>query len=747
MTIEYKKEHDGADRVVMTVCNSHCGGACPLKIHVKDGLITRIEADDGEEPQYKACAKGRVYRHRAYAPDRLKFPMKRVGERGKGAFERISWDDAMDTVASEIKRIKECYGSPAVLFLGSLGDVTWLHNSALVEELLIRAGGFSGSWGSPSGEGGLFAMMTTYGIPGMGNSREDFFNSRLIILWGWNPAVAGCAGNTRLYLAKAREAGAKIITVDPRYTDSAAIFAHQWIPIRPGTDTAMLIAMAYVLITENLHDQVFLDRYTLGFENFKNYVLGQEDGIPKTPTWAEDITGVPAANIVNFAKEFATNKPTALVDGFAAGRSAHGEQFHRAAITLAAMTGNIGIPGGSAPGGCAAMGDALPPLFLGQFAAMRMKGGENPVDLAAPPRKDAIVANKLGRLGFFMGASQSRVHRTRIADAILKGRSGGYPADYKLLYLMNINYLNQISNTNKIIQGLKMLDFIVVQEQFMTATAKFADILLPTNTFLERNDVTTGGIGPFYGYMNKAIDSVGESRSQFEIATELASRLGITDFTDKTEDEWLREIVGGCQGIPDYDTFKKQGIHKVKLPQPFVFFREQINDPIKNPFLTSSGKIEIYSQEIADLDNPMLPPIPKFIETWESRNDPLARKYPLQLITTHAKMRAHTQFDNIPMLRELDPQSVLINPVDAEVRGIKDRTLVRVFNDRGVIIIPARVSEKIMPGVVDVPQGAWYSPDEEGLDRGGCANILTKDDRSPGGAFCFNTALVQVVKA
>lgn len=748
MTIGGKKRKDGdTEKVVMTVCNSHCGGACLLKVYVEGGVITRIETDDGEEPQYRACAKGRAYRHRVYAPDRLKFPMKRVGERGRGEFERISWDEALDTVASEIKRVKENYGAPAVLFLGSLGDVTWLHNAALVEELLIRAGGYSGSWGSPSGEGGLFALMTTYGIPGMGNSREDLLNSRLIILWGWNPAVACSSGNTRLYLAKAREAGTRIIAVDPRYTDSAALFAHQWIPIRPGTDAAMLIAMAYVIITENLHDQAFLDRHTTGFEEFKKYVLGKEDGTPKTPNWAEDITGVSAATVVNLAREFATNKPAALMDGFAAGRSARGEQFHRATITLAAMTGNIGIHGGSAPGGCAAMGDMLMPLSLPQFAAMCMKGGENPVDLAAPPRRESIVANKLGRLGFYAGASQSRVHRTRIADAILKGRSGGYPADYKLLYLVNINYVNQISNTNKIAQALKKLEFIVVEEQYMTATAKFADILLPTNTFLERDDVTTGGIGPFYGYMNKAIDSVGESKSQFEIATELASRLGISDYNDKTEEEWLRKIVGGCKDIPDYDTFKKEGVHKVKLDKPFVCFEGQIKDPANNPFPTPSGKIEIYSQEIADLGNPVLPPIPKYIEAWEGRGDTLARKYPLQLITTHARRRAHTQFDNIALLRELDPQAMLINSADAGVRGIKDGDTVRVFNDRGEMIIMAKVTERIMPGVVDIPQGAWYSPDEKGLDRGGCANVLTKDDSSPAGAFCFNTALVQVEKA
>lgn len=748
MNLENKMKHGDADKAIITICHSHCGGACPLKVHVKGEIIKRIETDDGEEPQYRACARGRAYRQRVYAPDRLTFPLRRVGERGKGEFKRISWDEALDTVALEIKRVKERYGSSGVLFMGSAGDVTWLNNAALVEKLLIRSGGYSGSWGSPSGEAGLFALMTCYGMPGTGNSREDFLNSRLIILWGWNPAINCSFGNTRLYLAKAREAGCRIIAVDPRHTDSAAIFADQWIPIRPGTDAAMLIAMAYVMITENLYDQSFLENYTMGFEKFKNYVLGKEDGIPKTPSWAGDITGVPAATINNLARDFATTKPAALMDGFAAGRSARGEQFHRAAITLAAMTGNIGIKGGSAPGGGAAMGDMLMPLSLGPYAGMRMKGGDNPVDLTAPPREDAIVNKKLEGLGFYMGtASQSRVHRAQIADAILKDKRGGYPAEYKLLYLVNINYLNQIPNTNKIAHALRKLEFIVVQEQFMTPTAKFADVVLPTNTFMERDDITTGGIGPFYGYMNKVIDSVGESKSHFEIVTELASRLGITDYNDKTEEGWLKEIIHTNKDLADYDTFKKEGVHKVRLDPPFVCFEQQIKNPANNPFPTPSGKIEIYSQEIADLNNPVLPPIPKYIEAWENRNDPLAQKYPLQLITTHAKRRAHSQFDNIPLLQEQDPQVVSINPADAQLRSIKNGDMVRLFNERGEIIILAKVTERIMPGVVDIPQGAWYNPDDNGIDRGGCANVLTKDDTSPAGAFCFNTALVEVEKA
>ena len=279
----------------------------------------------------------------------------------------------------------------------------------------------------------------------------------------------------------------------------------------------------------------------------------------------------------------------------------------------------------------------------------------------------------------------------------------------------------------------------------MTATAKFADIVLPTCTFLERNEVLSGVLPPFYGYRNKIIETLYESKSPLEIANELAARLGISDYNDKTEEELLRQIVQGSD-VPDYDAFKAQGIFKVHLPTPHIALSKEISDPVNNPFPTQSGKIEIYSQQVVDMENPKLSPIPKYIETWESANDPLASKYPLQLITTHCKRRAHTQFDNIPWLRELEPHAVKMNTIDAQARGIQDGDLVRVFNDRGRMIIPARVTERIMPGVVDLPQGAWYSPDENGVDRGGCANTLTRDEPSPGGALPSNTALVQVEK-
>lgn len=727
---------ESGEDIVTTTCASHCGGSCVLRLHLKGGVITRIDTDNGKDTQLRACLRGRAYRQRVYSPDRLLYPMKRIGERGEGKFERVSWNEALDSVASEIVRVRDKYGPASILYLSMGGDLGNLHTARQMGIVLSLAGGFTTTWGITSFQGGMHAQRITYGTYYTCNTRDDLVNSKLIIMWGWNPASTISGVNTNWYLAQAKETGAKIVAIDPRYTDSAAAFAHKWIPIRPGTDGAMLLAMAYVMIKENLQDQQFLDTYTLGFDKFKDYITGIEDGVAKTPAWAEAITGVPAITIENLAREYATIKPAALMAGIASGRTAFGEQYHRIAITIAAMTGNIGIHGGDAAGRAWESVIGGYPYKIAWGGSVGSVG--NPVDTKAarPPKGSAP------------GYRASRVHYCEVPDFIQKGKAGGYPADCKLIAIVNCSYVNAFPNVNRIVQALKSnkVEFIFVQEQFMTPTVKFADIVLPTNTFMERNDIANGVGLAFYGYVKKAIESLGESKSHFEIATLLASRLGISDLDDKTEEGWLRKMAETTE-IRDYEQFKQKGIDRIDLSEPYVAFKKQIEDPINNPFPTPSGKIEIYSQQLADLNHPELPPIPKYIETWESRNDPLVAKYPLQLITTHFKRRANAQFDNIPWLRELEPQAVLINSADAQARYISDGDMVRAFNDRGEVVIPARVTGRIMPGVVDIPQGAWYDPDEKGLDKGGCANVLTKDAYSPAGAFTYNTCLVQVQKA
>ncbi|MFC1945890.1 molybdopterin-dependent oxidoreductase [Chloroflexota bacterium] len=728
------------EKTVMVAHCTHCGGSCLLKVHVKGGIISRIETDDGEEPQYRACARGRAFRQRVYAADRILYPLKRAGERGTGEFERISWDEALDTVAGQLTRVRDTYGPASIIFKFSMGDAGQLQN-VLHRRLLNMAGGCSEVWGVASAEGAIFNQIATFGTDMTMNSREDLKNSKMIILWSCNPADTIQWTNTTWYLKRAREAGIKIVCVDPKYTNTAATCASQWIPIRPGTDAAMLIAMAYVVVAQNLQDRQFLDTHTVGFEKYRDYLMGKEDGVPKTPAWAEAITGVPSSTIERLARDYATTKPAALVAGLAAGRTAFGEQYHRAATTLAAMTGNIGVHGGDTA--AAAFGPPFDDLSVVRNLGRGIEVPVNPVEAKSGLRNNAFAGyeNMHHRTG--------HVHTAKVADAILKGKKGGYPADYKLLYLVNTSFPNQYPNINRNIEAMKSpnLEFIVMCEQFMTPGAKFADIILPVNTCMERNDIIIGTAPTFYGFTGQCIDSIGQSRSHLDICTELAAKLGLTDFNTKTEDEWLRQVATGGAYITDYAEFKKAGVHRVKSDKPSVAFMQNIEHPAENPFPTPSGKIEIYSERLENMGDPLIPAVPKYIETWESPNDALAEKYPLQLITTHIWRRAHSQYDTIGWLSELEPQAIWINPADALSRGIKDSDMVSVFNARGVIVMRAKVTERIMPGVVDIPEGAWYNPDADGTDRGGSANVLTLDESSPGGAFPTNTSLVQVEKA
>ena len=710
-----------------------------------------METDNSEEPQLRACLRGRAYRQRVYSDERLKYPLSRVGERGEGIFERISWEDALNEVTSKIKEIKKKYGNSAILLVPGGGNQGMLHGIVAHALMLHQIGGYTRMWGAPSYEGVIFASMATYGTMMTGNAREDLLNSKLIILWGWNPANTIWDPGTSFILSRAREKGIRIVAIDPIFTDSAAVLADEWIPIRPGTDTAMLNAMAYVIITENLHDRSFIDKYTVGFDKYKDHVLGIEDGKPKTPEWAEKITKVPAKLIKSLARDYATKKPSALIAGWGPARTMFGEQYSRAANILCAITGNIGINGGYASGFMRAYYSRERIITGGKKKSgpIKPEGGkpkkprlqDNPVDFEAKPREDSLYKLKGGT-----NPANTRIHYNDYYNAILKGRKGGYPADIKMAYIAGTNRLNQFGNVNKGIKALKSLDFIVVFEQFMTPTAQLADIVLPVNTFMERNDVAVPWLGsPYYIYLNKAIDSLYESKSDLEICKELSKKLGIEQsLLDLPEKQILRALTAPRKDIKNYNKMKKDGYYKVKVEEPYIAFKDQIEDPKNHPFPTLSGKIEIYCEHIAEKNIPLMPPIPKYLSHEEHYDSAKAKIYPLQLLTPHNKRRTHSTLHNIPWLEEVEPHTVWINPVDAMKRNIDNGELVDVFNDRGRIRIPAKVTERIIPGSVCVYQGAWYNPNKDGVDLGGCANVLTNDNYSPGGAFPLNSSLVEI---
>ena len=728
-------------RIIRSSTAFDCGGRCPLRFHVKEGKIVHIEGDDYEnkDEQLRTCLRCRAYRQYIYHSKRLKYPLKRDGPKGSGKFKRISWEEALTEIAERLKEVKEKYGNSSI-FLATGGAYQGaLHDGMFaMMRLLTQFGGYSTHYGNVSSEGAVYATQTQYVSPFVGHSRKDLLNSKLIIMWGWDPARMISGTDTIFNLIKVKEKGIKIICIDPRYTDSAVVLADKWIPIIPGTDTAMMIAMAYVMITENLHDQNFLDKYTIGFDKFKNYVLGKEDGIPKTPQWAEKITSVPVEIIISLAREYANTKPAALMDCQGPARSAVGELYNRCAMTLTAMTGNVGKNGGSAAGGL--MGIPYGHMF---FASRIPPPYRNPVEVGLKSVRGSLDL----QLRF-----QARCHTNKIFDAILKGKDGGYPFDVKFAWFVNNNFLNQLGNTNKSAEALKKLNYMVVSDLWLTPTARYADIVLPVTSAAERNDLLRPWpSGPYFTYMNQAIEPIGECKSDLRIAEELADKLGLEAF-EKYPDEpdalkfliKLREDTR--KNIRNINKFREEGIHRLELVEPYVAFKEQIEDIENKPFNTPSGKIEIFSQRIADLNDPENPPIPKYMERWEGRFDTLSKKYPLQLLSPHPKNRVHSEMYLVEWLKDVDPHAAWINPVDAKPREINNGDEILVYNDRGKLTIKAWLTERIIPGVISIFEGAWYDPDENGIDRGGCVNVLTKDAYSPGGASALNSCLVEVRK-
>lgn len=754
-----------AEKIVRTTSAFDCGGRCPLRFHVTDGEITRVEGDDSADAdgQLRACLRCRSVRGYIYNPERVKYPLKRTGPKGSGKFERISWDEALDTVANKLKEVNEKYGNQSLLFVAGGGYFGALHFPQLAYQRLLNNafGGFSTTYGNISSQGAIFGTQASYGFGEIfvGNSREDWLNSKLIILWGFDPARMIAGTNTLYWLIKAKENGSKVIVIDPRYTDTAVPVADQWIPIIPGTDTAMMAAMAYIMIKENLHDPAFLDKYTHGFDKYKDYVMGDEDGIPKTPEWAEKICGVPAAIIATLAREYATTKPAALEDAQGPARSCMGGQYNRGAITLSAMTGNIGKPGGSACGGL----QGIP--YGHMFRGVAIPPGRN----TAHPKGKSLRGNinPRDRLG-------TMVHVNKVFDAILTGKKGGYPFDAKFAMFVQCNFVNQIGNTNKSRKAMQREDlFTVVPEVWLNATAQYADIVLPVTTFAERSDLTRPWpSGPYYTHMNKAIEPPGECKDDIEIAELLAERLGVENFKrkdvlnqflemmphmkehvekyDDINDKWLRMLTGMGEDLKAfvtdndaYDKYRKDSVHRLDLSEPFIAFKKNIDDIENNPFPTPSGKIEIYCDQIADWNNPLCPPVAKYTPTWENRDDPLHEKYPLQFLSFHPRHSVHSELQKVEWLQEIGLHRLWINPADARPRDIRNGDTILVFNDRGTISVPAFVTRRIMTGVVAMPEGAWYSPDKDGIDRGGCANTLTKDEMSEGGAAALKTCLVE----
>ena len=746
------------ERVVRVGCPAHnCGGRCLLLAHVRDGVITRLETDDRPEdtpasPQLRACARGRAYLRRQYHPDRLLYPQKRVGRRGEGRFQRISWDEAYDLLAGELLRVRERYGNSALFIPYGTGSYNQINGVPPARRLLNLFGGCLGIYNSYSWGATNIATPYMFGTLQTGSQRQDWLNSRYILMWGWNPAEMRDGTNSEYFLKLARERGARTVCIDPRLSLSAVSLADEWVPVRPGTDAAMMSAMAYVILSEGLYDREFVCTHCVGFdasqmppgcegeESYADYILGRRDGQPKTPGWAETITGVPQETIARLAREYAGTRPAMLYQGYGMQRRAYGEQVVLAGGALAAITGNIGLPGGWASG----LGLSAPdggPLWS-VFPV-----GENPVPASIP----CFLWTEAVLRGPELGAEEGVLGAERLDSSI------------KLIYAVATNILtNQHANTNRaarLLANESLVEFIAVQDQFLTPSARFADLLLPACTNFETWGVEDGWkYGDEVLFMPKLVEPPGEARSDYAICRGLAERLGLEPQFSEGRDErawvdWCLDHLRRARypGLPTLEEFERSnaGVYALPVTEPAVAFAGFRRDPQRFPLDTPSGKIELFSQRLHDLGRPAeIPPVPKYIQEWESPFGPEAARFPLQALGHHTLHRVHSTHDNNDWLEQAFPQAVFINPLDAAARGLQDGDLARVFNDRGEMRLPCRVTARILPGVVDIPQGAWWTPNEHGVDLRGCVNVLTSERWTPlACATAQHTIMVQVEKA
>lgn len=667
-------------------CNKDCSAGCPLLAHIENGKIVKITDNPSGTNYMKGCSKGFQAMQVAYAKDRLVKPLIRSGPRGSGNFKEISWIEAFDRVAEGLNSIKEKYGNNSVISLGGSGACRGaLHNThSLTERFLNKFGSNIIKYSNYSSAASDFVTPYVFGTLEAGIDAGTLQHSKMIILWGANIADTrfGCEYPTRI--REAAKKGVPVIVIDPRKSNTTKLPNAQWIPIRPGTDAAMMAAVLYELLENNLVDNHFLNKYSTGFDQIKKYILGTDDHQPKTPQWAEKICGTPAGEIKKLADMYGHTKPTALIPGLSIQRNIGGEEAMRMAMVLQTVTGNIGKMGG-ASGGC--IWDGLP-------------------------------APKCGAIEWTDIPGNPTIPEYKWSDAIIEGKAGGYPVDIKAIYNVGGNYLSQGSDIHKNIRAFEKVEFSVCHELFMTPTARYCDIVLPVTSFLEREDILFTGMNYLF-YSAKAIEPPDGVRNDYDIFCELSNRLGFLEiFSEgRSDSEWIDKIISESE-IMDSEEFKQTGIYSGK-EQMRIGLSDFFMDPINNPLETPSGLIELASENYAKTGYPDIPVY---------RGMAADLQYPLRLVTPHSLNRINSSYSNVKWFKEREKQALWMNPADADKRDLKNEQMVMVKSAQGNVRIQLKVTGDIMQGVTCMLEGIWPELDEKGIDHAGASNILTSTE-------------------
>jgi len=833
----------------------------PVFVYVKDGKIIRITPIEFEKSDAKPWtieARGKsftpprkttispytlAFKSMIYSEDRILYPMKRIdfdpnGERnlknrGVSGYERISWEEALDIVAGEIKRVKTKYG-PGAIMNGSGSHHLW---GILGYWLSCRLRFFNNIGWSPvahnpdSWEGWYWGAMHHWGqsmrlgAPESYGTVEDCLKEcEMVVFWSSDPEAtsgvyAAFEGTVRRQWLK--EVGIKLVHIDPYYNHTAALFGGKWFAPRPATGNSLALAIAYVWITEDLYDKEYIATRTTGFDQWKDYILGKEDGVPKTPEWQEYEAGIPAKDVRALAREWGKKKTYLAAGGItgfgSACRCATGNEWARSMVCLIAMQG-LGKPGINMGG--MQQGTPLDTTFYFPGYA---EGG-----LSGDLGGTALGVDLYIRFPQLptVNTVYQQVPRLNIPEAIIDGHTEGYPTDpktiegqflkygypapgypqVKMYYKYGGSHISTMSETNRYVKAYRSenLEFVVNQSIWFEGETKFADIILPACTSFERWDISEfancgGYIQHSYNQCNhrvaliqhKCIEPLGESKSDFQIFLELAMRLGFSHMFSEgiTELDWCKRLFDATDlpRVISWEKFLKKGYYVIpappeKLRHP-VSFRWYAEDRLKDTpeiaplpadykerifkgLQTQSGKLEFVCSSLLrfDPDDPERPVMTRYIPSWEGHHTTeLHMKYPLQLITPHPRYSFHTMGDaKHSWINDIEDHRILIdgyhywiiriNPADAGNRGIKERDLVRVYNDRGEVICAAQVTERVRPGTVhSYESAAIYEPVGEpgsSADRGGCMNLLTPSRHiiKKSHSVASNSCLVQIEK-
>jgi biotin/methionine sulfoxide reductase len=728
----------------MTELKPHAAHWGAFTAVVADGRLVEARpfAGDPNPPALLASLPDAIH-----APSRIDRPYVRAGwlrgdrrggtPRGGEAFVPVAWDAAIRLVAEEVARVRAMHG-PASIFGGSYGWSSagrFHHARTQLHRLLAVAGGYTGQLTNYSYAAGMTLMPHVLGtnevIAGpVVEWRDIVAHAKLMLCFGGillrnGQITAGGAGRHEMasWLARAARAGVRLVNISPVRGDMPDFAGAEWLPIRPGTDTALMLGMAHVLFSEGLADLPFLARCTVGWERVRDYVLGAADGVAKTPAWAEAETGIPAGRIAALARDCAS-LPSLLTAAWSLQRAERGEQPFWMLVALAAMLGQIGRRGCGLSFGHGSMNGMGTPRT--EIPSVSLPELPNPANTWIPV---ARLTEMLERPG---------------GEYDYNGRRLTYP-DTRLMWWAGGNPFHHHQDLNRLLHAWARVETIIVSEPWWNSAARHADIVLPATTSLERDDIGSAARDRFILAMKQAVPRFAAARDEFDYMADVADALGVRDrFTQQRDvPAWLRAIYGRCRDaaarlgteLPDFDTFWEAGAVEVPPPEaapvPFAAF---VRDPAAAPLATPSGRIELYSETIAGFGYDDCPGHPVWFAPREYPGAPLARRYPLHLLTSQPPTRLHSQLDQARLslaskVRGREP--IRLHPADAAARGLAEGDIVRVFNDRGACLAGVRIEAGLLPGVAVMSTGAWFDPLRPGEPGSLCVhgnpNVLTQD--------------------